>query len=153
MRWRFWNNGTTMGLRILWRNLCVFIMPLIRCACVRCLNHNPNATISHPIHQQSAHPPVKKTSKCQLSSDLRICSSRLWQQTADRSRRACEWASPGWCMQKFFGCVNRGWCRLAWWHMVYSCEASWMYCQILWNAFGDGALMDIPAACQQHAPS
>lgn len=113
-----------------------------------CLNHNPNATISKPPTHQ-----WKKPSKCLLPSDLRVCPSRLWQQTADRSRRACEWASPRWCMQKFFGCANRGCCRLAGWHVVCSCEASWMYCQILWNTFGDGALMDIPAACQQHALS
>ncbi len=27
---------------------------------------------------------------------------------------------------------------LVWLHVVCSCEAGWMYCQILWNAFGDG---------------
>ncbi len=62
-------------------------------------------------------------------------------------------------VQKFFGYTNRllqqlsGWLvsdnrggedagcgspELVWLHMVYGCEASWMYCQILWNAFGDG---------------
>lgn len=60
MRCRLWNNGTTMGLGIWSWNLCVFIIPSIRRACIRCLNHNPNATISHPIHRQTTHPPVKK---------------------------------------------------------------------------------------------
>ncbi len=62
-------------------------------------------------------------------------------------------------VQKFFGYANRllqqlsGWlvsddlggenagCGgpwLVWLHVVCSCEAGWMYCQILWNAFGDG---------------
>ncbi len=61
-------------------------------------------------------------------------------------------------VQKFFGYANRllqqlsGWlvsddlggedagCGgpvLVWLHMVCGCEAGWMYCQILWNAFGD----------------
>ncbi len=29
-------------------------------------------------------------------------------------------------------------CGLLTWHVVCSCEAGWMYCQIIWNAFGDG---------------
>ncbi len=33
------------------------------------------------------------------------------------------------------GCGGPG---LVWLHIVYGCEASWMHCQILWNAFGDG---------------
>ncbi len=62
-------------------------------------------------------------------------------------------------MQKFFGYSNQllqqlsGWLvsddlggedagcggpRLVWLHMVCGCEAGWMYCQILWNTFGDG---------------
>ncbi len=62
-------------------------------------------------------------------------------------------------VQKFFGYANRllqqlsGWLvsddlggedagcggpGLVWLHMVCGCEAGWMYCQILWNAFGDG---------------
>ncbi len=27
---------------------------------------------------------------------------------------------------------------VVWLHVVYGCEASWMYSQIIWNAFGDG---------------
>ncbi len=62
-------------------------------------------------------------------------------------------------VQKLFGYVNRllqqlsGWLvsdnlrgedarcggpGLVWLHMVCGCEAGWMYCQILWNAFEDG---------------
>ncbi len=62
-------------------------------------------------------------------------------------------------VQKFFGYANRllqqlsGWLisddlggedagcggpGLVWLHVVCGCEAGWMYCQILWNAFGDG---------------
>jgi len=26
---------------------------------------------------------------------------------------------------------------LVWLHVVCGCEAGWMYCEILWNAFGD----------------
>ncbi len=33
------------------------------------------------------------------------------------------------------GCGGPG---LVWLHVVYGCEADWMYCQILWNAFADG---------------
>ncbi len=33
------------------------------------------------------------------------------------------------------GCGGPG---LVWLHVVSSCEASWIYCQIIWNAFGDG---------------
>ncbi len=33
------------------------------------------------------------------------------------------------------GCGGPG---LVWVHVVYGCEDGWMYCQILWNAFGDG---------------
>ncbi len=33
------------------------------------------------------------------------------------------------------GCGGPG---LVWLHMLCDCEAGWMYCQILWNAFGDG---------------
>ncbi len=36
MRWWFWMNSTTMGLRILSRYLCAFKMPSIKCTCVRC---------------------------------------------------------------------------------------------------------------------
>ena len=32
------------------------------------------------------------------------------------------------------GCGGHG---LVWLHVVCGCEAGWMYCQILWNAFGD----------------
>ncbi len=27
---------------------------------------------------------------------------------------------------------------LGWLHVVCGCEVGWMYCQIIWNAFGDG---------------
>ncbi len=33
------------------------------------------------------------------------------------------------------GCGGPG---LVWLHVVCGCEAGWRYCQILWNAFGDG---------------
>ncbi len=33
------------------------------------------------------------------------------------------------------GCGGPG---LAWLHVVSGCEAGWIYCQIIWNAFGDG---------------
>ncbi len=36
MRWWSWMNGTTMGLRISSRYLCVFKMPSIKCTCARC---------------------------------------------------------------------------------------------------------------------
>ncbi len=62
-------------------------------------------------------------------------------------------------VQKFFGYANRllqqlwgrlvsddlggeyagcGGSRLVWLHVVCGCEVGWMYCQILWNTFGDG---------------
>ncbi len=74
-------------------------------------------------------------------------------RTAVRSKRRRQF------VQKLFGYVNRllqqlsGWlvsddlggedagCEgpgLVWLHVVCGCEAGWMYCQILWNAFGDG---------------
>ncbi len=46
----------------------------------------------------------------------------------------------GWLVSDDLGGENAG-CGgpgLVWLHMVCGCEASWMYCQILWNAFGDG---------------
>ncbi len=69
------------------------------------------------------------------------------------------WDSFWQFVQIFFGYVNRllqhlsGWLvsdglgaedagcggpGLVWLHVVCGCEAGWMYCQILWNAFGDG---------------
>ncbi len=33
------------------------------------------------------------------------------------------------------GCGGPG---LVWLHVVCGCEAGWMYCQILWNTFGEG---------------
>ncbi len=91
-------------------------------------------------------------------------------------------------MQKLFGYANRllqqlsGWLvsddlggedagcgapGLVWLHMVCGCEAGWMYCQILLNAFGDGLWWRnehsmhgqqffrtfLQSACQLHAPS
>ncbi len=62
-------------------------------------------------------------------------------------------------VQKFFGYANRllqqlwlvsddlggedavyGGPGLVWLHVVCGCEAGWIYCQCLWNAFGDGLL-------------
>ncbi len=86
-------------------------------------------------------------------------SSRLRWRTTVRSRpRACRYASLRWFLtvvQKFFGYANQlfqqlssddlggedagcGGPGLVWLHVVCGCEAGWMYCQILWNAFGDG---------------
>ncbi len=78
-------------------------------------------------------------------------------------------------VQKFFGYVNRllqqlsGWLvsddlggedagcgcpGLVWLHVVCGCEDGWMYCQILWDAFGDGLWWwtFLQSACQLHAP-
>ncbi len=92
-------------------------------------------------------------------------SSRLRRRTAVRSRpdeddeHADElpWDGFWQFVQKFFGYSNRllqqlsGWLvshdlgggdagcggpGLVWLHMVCGCEAGWMYCQILWNTFG-----------------
>ncbi len=41
-------NGTTMGLGISSRYLCVFKMPSIKCTCVRCPSHKPAHTITPP---------------------------------------------------------------------------------------------------------
>ncbi len=94
-------------------------------------------------------------------------SSQLRQRTAVRSRPhwgrwACRWASRDgfWeFVQKLFCYANRllqqlsGWLvsddlvgedagcggpGLVWLHVVCGCEAGWRYCQLLWNAFGDG---------------
>ncbi len=94
-------------------------------------------------------------------------SSRLQRRTAVRSRprwgrRACRWGSlrrfltvctellwlcnrlfqqlSGWLVSDDLraedaGCGGPG---RVWLHVVCGCEAGWMYCQILWNAFGDG---------------
>ncbi len=120
-------------------------------------------------------------------------SSLLRWRTAVRSRprwgrRACRWASLRWFVQTLFGYVNRllqqlsgslvsddlggedvgcGGPGLVWLHVVCGCEAGWMYCQILWNAFGDGLWLRnehsihgqhlwwtfLQSACQLHAPS
>ncbi len=47
---------------------------------------------------------------------------------------------PGWLVSDDLGGedVGCGGAGLVWLHLVCGCEASWMYWQILWNAFGDG---------------
>ncbi len=89
-------------------------------------------------------------------------SSRLQWRTAVRLRPdeddehadELHWDGFWQFVQKFFGYANRLLQQLSGWlsktilevkmldvevlvHMVCSCEAGWMYCQILWNAFGD----------------
>ncbi len=98
-------------------------------------------------------------------------SRRLWRRHAVRSRsrwgrRACRWASlrrfltvcaemiwlcnrllqqlSEWLVSDDLGGEDAG-CggpRLVWLHVVCGCEAGCMYCQILWNAFGDGFMVD-----------
>ncbi len=46
----------------------------------------------------------------------------------------------GWLVSDDFGGEDPGCGRpgLVWLHVVCGCEARWMYCQNLWNVFGDG---------------
>ncbi len=46
-----------------------------------------------------------------------------------------EWLVSDYLGGEDAGCGGPG---LMWLHVVCNCEAGWMYCQILWNAFGDG---------------
>ncbi len=94
MMWWSWMNGTTMGLGISSRYLCVFKMPSIKYACPY---HNLKATMSHSIHNLDIRKPLTHTMpytlsaicpvqwkpgficeenispKCQTPSDVSIC--------------------------------------------------------------------------------
>ncbi len=91
-------------------------------------------------------------------------SSQLWQLQSgrdpdedDENADELPWDGFWQFVQIFFGYANRllqqlsGWLvsddlggedagcggpGLVWLHVVCGCEAGWMYCQILWNAFG-----------------
>ncbi len=105
--------------------------------------------------------------KCQTPSNVSLCplksvTTMNCSQVKTRwGRQACRWASLRHFLTvcaEIFGYVNRllqqlsGWLvsddlggedagcggpGLVWLHVVCGCEAGWMYCQILWNAFGD----------------
>ncbi len=79
------------------------------------------------------------------------------------------WVLSRWLVSDDFGGkdVGCGGPGLVWLHVVCGCEAGWMYCHIIWKAFGDG-LWEInehsihmqqlwwtflQSACQLHAPS
>ncbi len=94
----------------------------------------------------------------QVSYDDELQSSRDPNED-DEHADEFPWDGSWQFVQKFFGYANRllqklsGWLvseelggedagcggpRLVWQYVVCGCEAGWMYCQILWNAFGDG---------------
>ncbi len=97
--------------------------------------------------------------KCQTPSNVSICPLKSVTTTNCRPRwgRRASLRRFWQFVQKFFGYANRllqqlsGWLvsddledagcgspGLVWLHVVCGCEAGWMYCQILWNTFGDG---------------
>lgn len=118
--------GTTVGLGLWSRYLSVFDMPSIKCTCVCCpsihklLAQETTCPLSAicPVQWKQGFIHEEKTSpKCQTPSNLSIFPWRLWPPTADRSRRACKWASLWWFMQKFLGYAKgllQGWCGYTW---------------------------------------
>ncbi len=106
--------------------------------------------------------------KCQTPSNVSICPlksvtttncSQVETPMRTMSMQMSSWDGFWQFVQKFFGYANRllqrlsGWLvsddfggedagcggpELVWLHVVCGCEAGWMYCQILWNTFGDG---------------
>ncbi len=91
-----------------------------------------------------------------------LCRNSLVMQTD-----CCSSCLGGWSQMnlevKMLDVEILGWCGYTW---VCGCEAGWMYCQILWNAFGDGLWWRkehsihgqqlwwtfLLSACQLHAP-
>ncbi len=104
------------------------------------------------------------STKCQTPSNVSICPRLMNCSQVKTPMRTTEiadellWDGFWQFVQKFFGYANRllqqvrvaglrrSWrwrCwmwspRLVWLYGVCGCEAGWMSCQILWNAFGDG---------------
>ncbi len=81
-----------------------------------CPNQNPTTTMGHSIHNIDVCKPYA------------MYANRLLQQLS------------GWLVSDDLGgedaeCGGPG---LVWLHGICVCEAGWMYCQILSNAFGDG---------------
>ncbi len=132
------------------------------CRHTRCL---PSALCSeNQIHQVREHlSKVPDTIECehlptQVGYDDKLQSSRDPDED-DEHADELPWDGFWQFVQKFFGYANRllqqlsGWLvsddlggkdagcggpGLVWLNMVCGCEASCMYCQILWNIFGDG---------------
>ncbi len=80
--------------------------------------------------------PMRTT--CMQMSFSETVSDSFWQKLFGFANRLMQQPS-GWLISDNLrgedaGCGGPG---LVWLHMVCGCEAGWMYCQILWNAFGD----------------
>ncbi len=125
MRWWSWMNGTTMGLRISSRFLCAFKMPSISIT-YACPSANRSPTRRHTRCLPSAL--YSENGFWQFVQKLFGYANRLLQQLS-------VWLVSDDLGGEDAGCGGPG---LVWLYTVCSCEASWMYCQVLWNAFGDG---------------
>ncbi len=132
------------------------------------LTHTKSYTLSaiYPLQWKPGFIREENTSpKCQMPSNVSICTlksvttTKCSQVETPMRTTSMTWDGFWQVVQKFFGYANRllqqlsGWLvsddlggedagcgglGLVWLHVVCGCEAGWMYCQILWNAFGDG---------------
>ncbi len=131
-----------------------------------CPYHNPNATMGHSIHNVDISKPLTHMMPYTVSaifalySENRASSVKRTSLQSARRHRMCAYdehadelcaeiiwlckpivAAAVWVAglrglgSEDAGCGGPG---LVWLHVVCGCEAGWMYCQILWNAFGDG---------------
>ncbi len=122
--------------------------------------HNPTATMGHSIHKiepdaiECEHLPIQSvtTMNCsQLKTPMKTTSMQMsFPETVSDSfvNKCFGYANrllqqlSGWPVSDDLGGEDAG-CGgpgLVWLHVVCGCEVGWMYCQIIWNAFGDGLL-------------
>ncbi len=128
IRWLTWINGTT-GIHP-WREHLSKVPDAIEC------EHLPTQ-VGYDDELQSGRDPDEDDEHAdelpwdgfwQFMLKFFGYSNRLFQQLSG-------WLVSDDLRGEDAGCGCPG---LVWLHVVCGCEAGWIYCQILWNAFGDG---------------
>ncbi len=130
MSWWSLMNGTTMGsqdLRISeTQDSFVKRTPLLSARRHRMWAFAHSVTT---INCSQVETPMRTTSM-QMSFPEMVSDS-LWRNSLVMQTDCCSSCLGG----EDAGCGSTG---LVWLYVVCGCEAGWMYCQILWNTFGDG---------------